>query len=86
MPGSSKRERRVSLSMRVPAEHAEAVKAYADKLAAETGLVVSPSAAGAAILDAGLRALGLLSARPATGRSAGSSPSSKTASRRGPKR
>jgi hypothetical protein len=51
---------RVTFSLRVPAEHAEAVAEYARTLTRTTRLNVTPSAAGAAILEAGLVALGLI--------------------------
>lgn len=51
---------RVSFSLRVPAEHAEAIAEYARTLTRTTRLNVTPSAAGAAVLEAGLVALGLI--------------------------
>lgn len=50
------------LTLRVPAAHAAAVRAYAETLAKATRLRVSPSAAGAAVLETGLVALGLIEA------------------------
>jgi hypothetical protein len=51
---------RVTIGCRVPVAHAAAVRAYAIKLSKETGLRVSPSAAGAALLARALVAVGLL--------------------------
>ena len=59
---SERRERRVPLSLRVPAAHAEAVVKHAETLSEMTRVLVSPSSAGAAILEAGLVALGLIEA------------------------
>lgn len=52
----------VLLGIRVPEAHAEAIKAYAARLTRETRLRVTPSAAGAAVIEHGLIALGLLEA------------------------
>ena len=67
----------VVLTLRVPEAHLEAVRTYAETLAKTTRLRVSPSSAGAAILEAGLVALGLIetserspAARPASKRTA----------------
>lgn len=60
----------VVLTLRVPEAHLEAVRTYAETLARTTRLRVSPSSAGAAILEAGLVALGLIETSersPATG-------------------
>jgi hypothetical protein len=56
----------VVLTLRVPAEHATAVRTYAETLARATRIRVSPSAAGAAVLEAGLVALGLIEASERT--------------------
>lgn len=50
----------VVLTLRVSAAHATAVRTYAETLARTTRVRVSPSAAGAAVLEAGLVALGLI--------------------------
>lgn len=68
----------VVMALRIPAAHAAAVRAYAERLAKTTRLRVSPSAAGAAVLETGLVALGLIEgserspAPPATSKRAAS--------------
>lgn len=52
--------RRVTLSLRVPAAHAEAVAEHAAALTKAMRVNVTASAAGAAVLEAGLVALGLI--------------------------
>jgi hypothetical protein len=61
------------LTLRVPKAHAEAVRAYAAELTSTTRVRVTASAAGAAILEAGLVALGRV-------------PAPKPAARKGAKR
>lgn len=58
-PRRPRRPRRVSMSLRIPAEHAGAIRRYATTLGA-AGHLVTASSAGAAVLAAGLRALRLL--------------------------
>lgn len=53
---------RITLGIRVPKAHLEAVHAYAEQLTSSTRVRVTPSAAGAAILEAGLVAMGLIEA------------------------
>lgn len=61
------RERpRVTFSLRVPAAHAEAVERYAEHLTKSTRVRVTASAAGAAVLEAGLVTLGLIEASERT--------------------
>jgi hypothetical protein len=60
MQARERSARRVTLSLRVPVAHAEAVARYAETLTRMTRLNVTASAAGAAILEAGLVALGLI--------------------------
>lgn len=50
----------VTFGARIPRSHREAIEALAGKLAEEAGVRVSPSAAGASVIAAGLAAMGLL--------------------------
>jgi len=68
---------RVTFSVRIPAEHVEAIEGYAATLTKTTRVQVTASAAGAAVVEAGLVALGLIetserspAARPASKRTA----------------
>ena len=76
----------VVMALRVPAAHAAAVRAYAETLAKTTRLRVSPSAAGAAVLETGLVALGLIEASERSPAPAATSKRAASAAKKGAKR
>jgi hypothetical protein len=71
----------VTLGLRVPEEHATAIRKYAEQLGGVARVRVTPSAAGAAVIEAGLVALGLIPA-PAGSKP---SPTSKATAKKGTK-
>ena len=73
----------VLLGIRVPEAHAAAIKAYAARLTHETRLRVTPSAAGAVVIEQGLIALGLIEP-PSEQHVATSSPPKPTSKRAAP--